>query len=280
MYMQINPSRRSFMGATAAALTLPKIGFSTINDSFGGFKLGIASYSLRKFSRPQAIEMLKQMNVTLVNIKDVHLSLTSTPDEIRAAVKEFDDAGIAIEGGGNISFPKDDEADIRAKFEYAKLAGMPIIVCAPTHVTLPKLEKFVKEYNIKIAVHNHGTEDKQFPTPQSVLEVVKDMDPRCGLCIDIGHTARTGVDVVESIRLAGPRLHSMHSKDLRDFSSRDSQCDVGEGKIPIIAIFKQLHSMNYRGGVMLEYEIHESDPSLGMNKSLSYMRGAVAALRG
>jgi sugar phosphate isomerase/epimerase len=278
--MQINPSRRTFLGASAAALSLPQIGFSTIDDRFGGFKLGVASYSLRKFSRAQAIDMLKQMNITFVNIKDVHLPLTSTPEEIRAAIKEFDDAGISIEGGGNISFAKDDEADIRGKFEYAKAAGMPIIVCAPTHVTLPKLEKFVKEYNIKIAVHNHGTEDKQFPTPQSVLEVVKNMDPRCGLCIDIGHTARTGVDVVESIRLAGPRLHSMHSKDLSDFSSRDKQCDVGEGKMPIVAIFKQLHSMNYHGGVMLEYEIHENDPMLGMSKSLSYMRGALAAMRG
>jgi len=122
----------------------------------------------------------------------VHLPLTSTPEEIKAARKEFEDAGLIIEGGGNITFSKDDEQDMRSKFEYARLAGLPLIVCAPTHVTLPKMEKFVKEYDIKIAVHNHGTEDKHFPTPQSVLEVVKNMDPRCGLCIDIGHTARTG----------------------------------------------------------------------------------------
>ena len=77
---------------------------------------------------------------------------------------------------------------------------MPLIVCAPTHDTLPLMEKYVKQYDIKIAIHNHGPEDKHFPTPQSVLEAVRNMDPRCGLCIDVGHTARTGVDVVESVR--------------------------------------------------------------------------------
>ncbi len=138
--------------------------------------------------------MTKQLGTPYLNVKDFHLTLDSTPEEIDAAKKEFADAGIILVGCGNVSFSKDDEADIRSKFEYAKRAGFPLIVCAPTHVTLPKLEKFVKEYNIKIAVHNHGPEDKNFPTPQSVLAVVKNMDPRCGLCIDIGHTSRTGVD--------------------------------------------------------------------------------------
>jgi sugar phosphate isomerase/epimerase len=273
-------SRRSFLAASAGAVALSGTASSAIVDDPNDFKLGVATYSLRKFSRAQAIAMLKQMHVKYVNIKEFHLPVDSTPDEIKAGRKEFEDVGFIIEGGGNVSFSKDDDQDIRHKFEYAKLAGMPIIVCAPTHVTLPKLEKFVKEYDIKIAVHNHGPEDKQFPTPQSVLEVVKNMDPRCGLCIDCGHTARTGVDLVESIREAGPRLLSMHIKDLADSKTRDSQCDVGEGTLPIVGIFKQLHKMRYTGGVMLEYEIHEDDPLMGMQKSLSYMRGVMAGLRG
>lgn len=273
-------SRRTFLGASAAALTFPRIGFTATAPEGGGFQLGVASYSLRKFPRAQAIEMIKQLGVKYVNIKDFHLAMNSTPDEIRAAVKEFQDAGLVILGGGNISFQKDDEADIRKNFEYAKAAGMPLIVCAPTHETLPKMEKYVKEYNIKIAVHNHGPEDKHFPTPQSVLAVVKNMDPRCGLCIDVGHTARTGVDVVESIREAGPRLLDMHVKDLKDFKSRASQVDVGDGIMPFPAIFKQLQKMNYHAGVMLEYEIHDNDPMPGMQKSFAYMRGVLAGLKG
>ena len=273
-------SRRSFFGASAALAAAARTGFAASTEDPHDFKIGVATYSLRKFTRAQAIPMLKQLNVKYIDIKDFHLPLTSTPDEIKAARKEFEDAGFIIEGGGNVSFSKDDEQDIRGKFEYAKLAGFPLIVCAPTHVTLPKLEKYVKEYNIKIAVHNHGPEDKQFPTPQSVLEVVKNLDPRCGLCIDIGHTARTGVDIVESIRLAGPRLFSMHTKDLAETTAKGSQCDVGDGVLPIVGIFKELHKINYTGGVMLEYEIHETDPMPGMQKSLAYERGVAAALRG
>jgi sugar phosphate isomerase/epimerase len=273
-------SRRTFLGASAAALTFPRIGFTATAPEGGGFQLGVASYSLRKFPRAQAIDMIKQLGVKYVNIKDFHLAMNSTPDEVKAAVKEFQDAGLVILGGGNISFQKDDEADIRKNFEYAKAAGMPLIVCAPTHETLPKMEKYVKEYNIKIAVHNHGPEDKHFPTPQSVLAVVKNMDPRCGLCIDVGHTARTGVDVVESIREAGPRLLDMHVKDLKDFKSRASQVDVGDGIMPFPAIFKQLQKMNYHAGVMLEYEIHDNEPMPGMQKSFAYMRGVLAGLKG
>ena len=114
----------------------------------------------------------------------------------------------------------------------------------------------------------------------SVLEVVKNLDPRCGLCIDVGHTARTGVDVVESIRAAGPRLLDMHIKDLSDLKAKGSQVPVGDGAMPIVAIFKELKKMNYQGGVMLEYEVEADNPLPGMQKSFSYMRGVLAGLRG
>lgn len=270
-------SRRSFLGTGAGALSAAALPVAEAAESTG-FKLGVASYSFRKFPRDQAIAMTKQLGLRYINIKDFHLPLNSTPEQIKAARSEFEDAGLTILGGGNISMQKDDEAELRSRFEYAKLAGMPLMVCAPTAVTLPKLERYVKEYDIKIAVHNHGPEDKNFPTPQSVLKIVKDMDPRCGLCIDIGHTARTGVDVVESIAEAGPRLLDMHAKDLRNLRDAKSQCDVGDGAMPIVGIFKQLMKMKYQGGVMLEYEINAENPLPGMQKSFAYMRGVAAAL--
>jgi sugar phosphate isomerase/epimerase len=242
------------------------------------FRLGVASYSFRKFSREQAVAMTRQLGTPYLNVKDVHLPLDSTPEQIDAAKKEFRAAGIVLVGCGNVSFQNDDEADIRHKFEYAKRAGFPLIVCAPTAVTLPKLEKFVKEYDIKIAVHNHGPEDKNFPTPESVLKIVKNMDPRCGLCIDIGHTARTGVDVVGAIAEAGPRLLDMHVKDLANTTDKESQVAVGEGKLPFPQIFLQLIRMKYSGCVNLEYEIHPDDPLPGMQKSFAYMRGVLAGV--
>jgi hypothetical protein len=141
---------------------------------------------------------------------------------------------------------------------------MPIIVCAPTARTLPKLERFVKEYDIKIAIHNHGRTDKHFPTPQSALKFVNNMDPRCGLCLDVGHTAETGVDVVDSIRQAGSRLLDVHIKDTSDLADA-SKTPVGEGKMPVAAIFRQLTQMNYRGRDA-RYEVDENDPLPGMAK--------------
>jgi sugar phosphate isomerase/epimerase len=285
----LNLSRRALLSAVPGALGAAALSGTLSAQEFlisgADIKLGIASYSFRKFSRMQAIAMAKELGTPFLNVKDFHLKMESTPAEIDEAKKEFADAGIVLVGCGNVSFQKDDESDIRGKFEYAKRAGFPLIVCAPTAVTLPKLEKYVKEYNIKIAVHNHGPEDKNFPTPQSVLKAVKGMDPRCGLCMDIGHTARTGADIVESIQEAGPRLLDMHTKDLADPSNKDpmaarsSQVDVGDGKLPIPRIFRQLVQMNYAGCVNLEYEIHDDNPMPGMIKSFAYMRGVLAGIK-
>lgn len=244
----------------------------------GTIKLGVASYSFRKFPRAKAIQMTKEIGTPYINIKSFHLPLESTPEQIDQARKEFEDAGLKIVGGGTIRFEKYDEAEVRHAFEYGKRAGMPLLVVMPDRDTLPKLEKFVKEYDIKIAVHNHGPEDKNFPTPQSALKIVKNMDPRCGLCIDIGHTARTGADVVESIAEAGSRVLDMHTKDLRDFKEKNSQCDCGDGKMPFPAIFHQLVKIGYQGYCNLEYEIHDTDPMPGMQRSFSYMRGVLAGL--
>jgi sugar phosphate isomerase/epimerase len=281
-----NTSRRGFLGTSLlgvpAAMALAAGGSLEAQEyriAGADIKLGIASYSFRKLKRTEAIAMAKQLGTPYLNVKDFHLKLDSTPEEIDAAKKEFADAGIILVGCGNVSFQKDDDADIRPKFEYAKRAGFPLIVCAPTAETLPKLEKYVKEYDIKIAVHNHGPEDKHFPTPQSVLKAVKDMDPRCGLCMDIGHTSRTGVDIVESIAEAGPRLLDMHTKDLADPAVRDSQVPVGDGKLPIPRIFMQLIEMKYNGCVNLEYEIQADNPLPGMQKSFSYMRGVLAGIK-
>lgn len=272
-------TRRGFAGVAAALAGWSGTEAAPPQTSTD-LKLGVASYSFRNFSRRLAIVWTKKLNTPYINLKDFHLPLNSTPDEIRKARDEVEKAGLIILGGGNISFQKDDESDIRAKFEYAKLAGMPLIVCGPTPVTLPRLEKYVREYDIKIAVHNHGPEDKNFPTPQSALKFVRNMDPRCGLCIDVGHTMRAGVDVVESMREAGPRLLDMHIKDLARANDKGSQVPVGDGIMPVPAIFRELHARNYQGGVMLEYEIDEFDPLPGMIKSFAYMRGVLAGLKG
>ncbi|MDQ6706689.1 MAG: sugar phosphate isomerase/epimerase, partial [Acidobacteriota bacterium] len=237
MDFQIN--RRQLVLGSLALSAAPLVKGAKSGDP-QDIRLAVATYSFRKFSRAETIKMTQQLGVQFVDVKEFHLPYKDTPEQLKAGRKEFEDAGLKIVAGGNISLSKDDEADIRRYFEYAKVCGMPLMVIAPTHQNLPKIEKLVKEYDIKVAIHNHGPEDKNFPTPQSVLEAVKDMDPRVGLCMDIGHTARTGKDIVESIAEAGPRLLEMHTKDLKSFTDKASQVPVGDGIMPIVAIFKQL----------------------------------------
>jgi sugar phosphate isomerase/epimerase len=239
----------------------------------------VASYSLRKLSRTDAIAAIVKLQTRYVSIKEFHLLYKSTPAELAAGVKEFKDAGLTILSGGNIDLKGNDE-QLRRMFEYARAATMPMMVCAPSHETLPKVEALAREFNIRLAIHNHGPEDKHFPSPQSVMDAIKGMDKRVGLCIDIGHTVRTGADVVESIHVAAQagRLFDLHLKDLADLKESRSQVAVGEGKMPIKEIFLALKKHMFQGGCMLEYEIMPDDPVPGMVKSFAYMRKVLAEL--
>lgn len=241
------------------------------------FRLGVASYSFRKFDRGRVIEFMKQLNTPFLNVKDVHLP-ARTPNEIRQAAAQFTSADIKLTAAGTIYFQKDDDEDVRSKFEYCKTAAIPIIVAGPTLQTLPRVEKFVKQYDIRIAIHNHGPEDKVFPSPLDALSAVKKMDERMGLCIDVGHTVRAGTDVVEAIQRAGPRLYDIHMKDLTDFHNKESQVAVGDGRMPVRAIFEALIAVGYKGSLDLEYEINENNPLPGMIKSFAYMRGVLAGM--
>jgi sugar phosphate isomerase/epimerase len=243
-----------------------------------GLKLGVASYSLRKFSLAQTIEMTKALRTPWINLKSFHLPYESTPTQIAAARQEIEAAGLQIVGGGTITFDTDTDEGVRNYFDYAKAAGMPLMVSTCKPSVLPRIERFVKQYDIKVAIHNHGPEDANFPSPYDVLKAVKEMDPRLGLCMDIGHTVRTGTDPVRAAADAGPRLLDMHAKDLRDLKVAESQCIVGEGKIPIPALFRQLEHMRYAGYINLEYEIDPDDPLPGMKQSMAYMRGVLSGI--
>jgi sugar phosphate isomerase/epimerase len=241
-------------------------------------KLGVASYSFRNFPRSRAIEMTKALGTRYINLKSVHLAYDASPAELAAARREVEGAGLEIVGGGTITFETDTDDGVRKYFDYAKGAGMPLIVGTSKPALLPRIEKFVKQYDIKLAIHNHGPEDENFPSPYDALRAVKNMDARMGLCIDLGHTVRTGTDPVRAIADVGPRLLDMHAKDLRDLKVAESQCIVGEGKIPFPEIFRQLAAIRYGGYVNLEYEIEPDNPLPGMQQSVAYMRGVLAGL--
>jgi sugar phosphate isomerase/epimerase len=290
MSKEKNFSRRDFVraGAVAAAgVALPHSVLAEIRNGANGpepdeksaIRLGIASYTFRNFNRAQMIGFLKQARVADVNLKDTKDHLPMDAQAEAAALADYAAAGIKLHAAGTVYFPKDEDDDIRAKFEYCKRAGISVIVAGdPAPTTLPRIEKFVKEYNIRFALHNHGPEDKLWPSPLDVLKVVKGMDPRMGCCIDVGHTVRAGVDVVKAIREVGPRVFNMHIKDLASFTEKESQVAVGEGKMPLKKIFEALTAIGYSGFVDLEYEINEKEPLPGVMESMAYLRGVLAGM--
>jgi sugar phosphate isomerase/epimerase len=280
-------SRREFLGSSAAAAASLAASTKTFAfvldrssaDEASPIRLGLASYTFRNFSRAQMIGFMKQLNVAALNAKDVKDHLPADPTEEAKALEDYAAAGIKLHAAGAIYFAKGEDADIRSKFEYCKRAGISLIVAGdPTPETLPRIEKFVKDYDIRIAIHNHGPEDKLWPSPLDVLNSIKNMDPRIGCCIDLGHAARAGADVVQAIHAVGPRLFNVHIKDLTNFDSKESQVAVGEGIMPVREIFEALIATGYKGFVDLEYEIHGDDPMPGVTASFAYMRGVLAGM--
>lgn len=285
-------SRRAFFGTAAAAAAWTTVGPSTRLGAgrVGGAEsatlpppsrspltLGVASYSMREFTLDQALDMARTLGVTSMTFKDVHIPRTDPPATTRALAAKIRAAGITIMGGGTITLPND-PAQIKKDFEYAKNAGFPLIFVAPDPAALDTIEQMAKIYDIKVAIHNHGPEDKHWPRPQDAYAAVKSRDKRLGLCIDIGHTLRTGTDPVQACREARDRLYDMHVKDLAVKTDKDSQVAVGRGVIDFPALFRTLVDIGYQGQVGLEYEINAKDPMPGMIESLAYMRGVLAAV--
>ena len=279
-------SRRQFFGTAGAAAAWPLLSRMPGAESAalavgrgGPLKLGVASYSMREFTLDQALEMAKKLGVTRMTFKDVHIPRTGTPEATRALRAKIEAAGITIMGGGTITIPND-PVKIKKEFAYAKDAGFPLIFVDPEPAALDTIEQMAKTYDIKVAIHNHGPEDKRWPRPQDAYAAVKSRDKRLGLCIDIGHTLRTGTDPVQACRETRDRLYDMHVKDLATRSDKESQVEVGRGVIDFPALFKTLIDIGYQGQVGLEYEINAKDPLPGMIESMAYMRGVLMAVAG
>lgn len=237
-------------------------------------KLGLASYTLRKFDLDKTLAMTHRAGLEYICLKDMHLPLTSTPEEIAAAVAKVKAAGLKLYGCGVVSMRKPE--DVERAFAYAKAAGMQRIVAMPVPEVLPLLNQKVQEFDIQIAIHNHGPGDKVWPTPESAYEKIKDLDRRIGLCMDIGHTVRIGNNLVASTRTIADRLHDVHMKDVTAATDKGQCCQLGRGVIDIPAFIRTLIELKYAGVVSFEYEADGDDPLPGLCESVGYARGVMA----
>ncbi len=242
-----------------------------------GLKLGVASYSFRKFPLDQAIAMTRELGLRYICLKDVHLPLKSTTALRQRVHKKIVDAGLVLMGGGVI-YLGPAEAEIRRVFDYARDAGMPTIVCSPDPRGLDTVERMAREYDIRIAIHNHGPRDKWYKTPLDILQLVKDRDQRMGVCIDVGHTVRAGVDPVAAVKHCGSRVHDFHLKDVATEKPNARDVIVGQGVIDIPGVLQALRAVTFSGHLGLEYELTPENPLPGMKKSVAYVRKVLAML--
>ena len=240
------------------------------------FRLGMASYTLRKFKLDETLAMTKRLGLEYVCFKSFHLPLDATPQQIAEVLAKVKQAGLVLYGGGVISMKNQDQVD--QAFAYAKAAGMTTIVGVPSPELLPAVEKKVREYDIKVAIHNHGPGDKTYPVPQAALEKIKDLDPRIGICNDIGHTVRYGEDLIKTTRHCGDRLLDVHLKDVTAASAKGRACPAGRGVIDLPAFFKVLVEIGYPGVTALEYESEADDPLPGSAESIGYCRGILTMM--
>ena len=282
--MTTDPSRRRFCTTAAAAAAWaafpPVSGFdpaALAGPARTRLTLGVASYSMREFPLDQALEMAKVLGVTHMTFKDVHVPRSDAPETTRALRAKIEAAGITIMGGGTITM-KNDPAAIEKEFIYAKNAGFPLIYVDPEPAALDTIERLATSYDIRVAIHNHGPEDTRWPRPQDAYAAIRSRDKRLGLCVDIGHTTRTGTDPVQACRECRDRLYDMHVKDLASKSEKESQVAVGRGIIDFPALFRTLIEIGYQAQVGLEYEINPKNPLPGMIESMAYMRGVLAAV--
>jgi len=252
------------------------------------FRLGIAGYTFNKFKPDQTLEMLKKVDVRYLCIKDFHLPLNSTDEEIAAFHAKCKSFNVTGYGVGPIYMGSAEEVD--NAFAYARRVGVKTLVGVPfklvekKRVASPELLKRindkVQEFDILYAIHNHGPDMPElFPSAESAIELIQDMDKRVGLCLDIGHELRDGKDPVKATIEFADRLHDVHLKNVTAPDRKGRGVELPRGAIDIPAFVRALRKVKYRGVCSLEYEKDMDSPLAGIAESIGYFRGVLDATR-
>ncbi len=239
------------------------------------FKVGMAGYSfVRLNDLDKSLSIMQRADVHYLCIKDFHLPLKSTTSEIAAFHAKLKEKGVTGYAVGPIYMKT--EAEIDTAFAYAKRVGVKLIVGVPNYELLPYVDKKVKEYDFHYAIHLHGPDIKIYPDAQDVWDHVKDLDPRIGMCLDIGHDTRNGKDAVADLKKYISRVFDIHIKDVTGTTKLGYSIEIGRGVIDFPAFVKMLREVGYTGVCSLEYERDMAEPSMGIAESLGYFRAVIA----
>ncbi|MFA5651117.1 MAG: sugar phosphate isomerase/epimerase [Proteiniphilum sp.] len=246
-------------------------------DTFEKFNVGMAGYTFVHFDLDKTLEIMDRTDVRYLCIKDFHLPFNSTDKEIADFHAKLGSKGITGYAVGPIYMRSEKEVD--DAFEYAKRVGVKLIVGVPNYELLPYVDQKVKEYDFRYAIHLHGPDIDLYPDADDVWENVKDLDPRIGMCLDIGHDTRNGKDPVEDLKKYHSRVFDVHIKDVTGNTKAGYSVEIGRGIIDIPAFVKMLREVGYEGVCSLEHERDMKDPFLGIAESIGYFRGVIASTK-
>jgi len=279
-------SRREFLknaGLGAAALTaLSSSGCvapttSPVSDPAAPrIMLGMASYTIRKFDLDKALAMVQRLGLQRMVFKSDHLALNSTDAQIKQAIAKAQAKGIEVYGCGTVYMKT--AAEVEQAFHYAQTAGMKMIVGAPNVELLPLVEQKVKATDVWLAIHNHGPDNPLYSSPLDAYALVKNMDRRMGLCLDIGHTQRFGLDPVVVFKTTFDRVFDVHIKDVSAPTKAGKTVEIGRGIIDMVGFLKTVVALKYAYTLDFEHEKDDTDPLPGVAESIGYVRGVLKML--
>lgn len=277
-------TRRNFVktaGTGAMAAGLPAVAFDfkavrSANTSVS-FKLAIAGYTFAKFDLDQSLAMMRRVGINYLGVKDFHIPLNSTKEVIDQTLVKMKSFGVQPYGVGPIYLKT--EASVDQAFAYTKMVGVNLLVGVPDSQLLPYVEKKVKEYDIRVAIHNHGPDLPVYPSAEDIWKDIKNLDPRIGFCLDIAHTVRLGLDPIETFIKYKVRIFDLHVWDV-DKPDKTGWCvEAGRGIIDFTKFFKTLLDAKYTGTCSLEYGKDMTDPLPGIAESVGYFHGVLAGLK-
>jgi sugar phosphate isomerase/epimerase len=287
--MFANLSRRRFLTLSAAAAAgatwfdAPQIlraaALADAKDDWGGFPVGVQSYSLRNFKLPEALRHLQGMGVHYVELAGTHLPLTASDAEIAEVLKLAKEADLQVSAHGVNGFTKDHEKNKKI-FDFAKRLGVRIITAnpQPDAEAFASLDKLVAEYDMKIAIHNHGP-GALYDKLDGLVKIIKDHDKRIGACVDCGHFLRSGEDPVKCVRELKDRVYGVHMKDEKETNTKASaNAILGKGHLDVVGLFKALRQIKFPadGALSLEYEANPANPIDDMKACLEAVKEAIA----
>lgn len=282
--MDTHQSRREFIRVSAAAAALgaaPHVAAPARAEERGAaprvpFELGIASYTFRSFPVEQAIAMTARLGVRRLTLKDMHLPMATTAPEVQAVRAKMASAGVELSSCGVVYMTT--EQEVHNAFAYARLAGITMMVGVPNAPLLGLAEQKVKETGIAMAIHNHGPGDERYPSPESAYRLIAKMDRRVGLCIDVGHTRRLGLDPAIETERFFDRVLDVHIKDVSSADEKGTTVEIGRGVIDTPKLLQSLVRLRYSKTVHFEHEKDAKDPLPGVAESVGYVRGVLASM--